>query len=100
MLLTRARNTSLVNLASWSTASASGNPAPGRRHKSQTGAYFEQLLTIDEAVGTEGLWREAGPSPSVGRLPLRAFEGSKVGVIGVERAGTSRRAALECLRGR
>ena len=35
MLLTKARNTSLVNLASWSTTSASGNPAPDRRHMSR-----------------------------------------------------------------
>ena len=55
---------------------------------------------IDEADGTVGLRREAGPPPSASRLPLRAFEGSKVGVIGVERAGPARRATWRRLRGR
>ena len=34
-----------------------------------------------------------------GRLPLRAFEGSKVGVIGLEREGASRPAARQRRRG-
>ena len=62
-------------------------------------AVLKHLHAIDYAVGTVGLRREAGPSPSAGRLPLRAFEGSKmIGVIGVEQAGPSRRAALRRLR--
>ena len=63
-------------------------------------AVREHLRAIAEAVGTVGLRREAGPPPSASRLPLRAFEGSKVGVIGAERAGPSRRATWRCLRGR
>ena len=53
-------------------------------------ADLEHLHAIDEAVGTVRLRREAGPPSSASWLPLRAFEGSEVGVIGVERAGPSR----------
>ena len=63
-------------------------------------AVLEHLHAIDEAVGTAGLLREARPSRWQGPLPLRAFEGSKVGVIGVERAGQSRRATRRRLRKR
>ena len=63
-------------------------------------AVLEHLHAIDEAGGTVRLRREARPPPSTSRLPLRAFEGSKVGVIGVERAGPSRRATWRRLRGR
>ena len=62
----------------------------------EVGTVLEHLhATINEAVGAVELWREA----SAGRLPLRAFEGSKVGVIGVDRAGPSRRAARQHLQG-
>ena len=63
-------------------------------------AVLEHLHAIDEAGGTVRLRREARPPPSTSRLPLRAFEGSKVGVIGVERAGPARRATWRRLRGR
>ena len=35
MPLTKARNTSLVNLGSWSTTNTSGKPSPERRHMSR-----------------------------------------------------------------
>jgi hypothetical protein len=35
MLLTKALNTSLVNLGPWSTTSTSGKPSPERRHMSR-----------------------------------------------------------------
>ena len=63
-------------------------------------AVLEHLHAIDEAGGPVRLRRKARPPPSTSRLPLRAFEGSKVGVIGVERAGPARRATWRRLRGR
>ena len=75
--------------------------APARRSSASVRQKDIRWIShaIDYAVGTVGLRREAGPSPSAGRLPLRAFEGSKmIGVIGVEQAGPFRRAARRCLR--
>ena len=62
-------------------------------------AVLEHLHALDEAVGTVGLRQQAGPPPGASSLPLRAFEGSKVGVIGVERTGPSRRGTWRRLRG-
>ena len=53
MLLTKARNTPLMNSASWSITSASGNPAPDRRHMSQMiTAASESVAVAVERVGT------------------------------------------------
>jgi hypothetical protein len=49
--LTKARNTSLVNLESWSTVSASGKPSPDRRHKSRMIAAASAAVAV-ERVGT------------------------------------------------
>ena len=54
-------------------------------------------LIINNSDSTVGLRLEAGASPSAGRMQLHAFEGSKIRVIGVERAGPSRQAALQRL---
>ena len=51
ILLTNARNTSLENLASWSTPSVSGNPAQDRRHKSRTTTAASVAVAV-ERVGT------------------------------------------------
>ena len=50
MLLTKARNTSLVNLASWSTTSTSGNPAPDRRHMSRMIAAASVAVAVERVV--------------------------------------------------
>ena len=46
MLLTKARNSALVNLASWSNTSTSGKPVPYRRHMSR--------MTVAVAVARVG----------------------------------------------
>ena len=47
MLLTKERNTSLVNLASWSTTSTSGNPAPDRKHMSRMIAAASVAVAVE-----------------------------------------------------
>ena len=51
MLLTKARNNSLVNLAAWSTTTTSGNPAQDRRHMSRMIAAASVAVAV-EYVGT------------------------------------------------
>ena len=51
MLLTKVRNTSLVNLESWSTTITSGKPSPDRKHMSQLMAAASAAVAV-ERVGT------------------------------------------------
>jgi hypothetical protein len=51
MLLTKARNTSLVNWGSWSTTRTSGKPAPLRRHMSRMMAAASAAVAVAR-VGT------------------------------------------------
>ena len=49
--LTKARNTSLVNLELWSTTSTSGKPSPDRRHRSRMISAASVAVAV-ERVGT------------------------------------------------
>ena len=76
MLLTKARNTSLVNLASWSSTSTSGNPAPDRKHMSRMIAV-ERVGTACTLPDSRSAWfwimskpAEVVGSPAIQSTPI------------------------------